>query len=147
MRSEIGKSYADIKVILERLIGRHVHGKGDKVGAIILAVFFTAAAAWMEIEQHGDLWVTLVVVMLLVFALAFVADAYAEFVISPEGVEKRLPLWGTVWRVQTTEIHGIDLWFMPIPMNDVGWAAQRFREVGSSTTAFGASSTRAARKR
>jgi hypothetical protein len=32
--------------------------------------------------------------------------------------------------------HGIDLWFMPFPMNDVGWAAQRFREVELTGTKF-----------
>jgi hypothetical protein len=32
--------------------------------------------------------------------------------------------------------HGIDLWFMPLPMNDVGWAAQRFREVELTGTKF-----------
>ncbi len=31
---------------------------------------------------------------------------------------------------------GIDIWFMPIPMNDVGWAAQRFREVELTGTKF-----------
>jgi len=31
---------------------------------------------------------------------------------------------------------GIDVWFMPIPMNDVGWAAQRFREVELTGTKF-----------
>jgi hypothetical protein len=32
--------------------------------------------------------------------------------------------------------HGVDVWFMPIPMNDVGWAAQRFREVELTGTKF-----------
>jgi hypothetical protein len=31
---------------------------------------------------------------------------------------------------------GIDIWFMPIPMNDVGWAAQQFREVELTGTKF-----------
>jgi hypothetical protein len=31
---------------------------------------------------------------------------------------------------------GIDVWFMPISMNDVGWAAQRFREVELTGTKF-----------
>lgn len=31
---------------------------------------------------------------------------------------------------------GIDVWFMPIPMSDVGWAAQRFREVELTGTKF-----------
>jgi hypothetical protein len=31
---------------------------------------------------------------------------------------------------------GIDVWFMPIAMNDVGWAAQRFREVELTGTKF-----------
>jgi hypothetical protein len=31
---------------------------------------------------------------------------------------------------------GIDVWFMPIAMNDVGWAAQQFREVELTGTKF-----------
>jgi len=31
---------------------------------------------------------------------------------------------------------GIDIWFMPFPMSDVGWAAQRFRELELTGTKF-----------
>jgi hypothetical protein len=119
MEFEIGKSYADIEVLLNRLTGRHIHGKSDRYSSIVLAVFMSAilpygAFSLVRSERPGVGEVIAGVTIGLVgplFAVAIIRDAYATFDISPIGIRKLLPVRGVAWNVSAADIHSITLEF------------------------------------
>jgi hypothetical protein len=136
MEFEIGKSDADIQVLLNRLTGRHIRGKSDRYYSIVLAVFMSAIllyGAFSLVRERPGIGevITSVTIGLLgpLCAATIVGDAYAAFDISPMGIRKLVPVWGVAWNVSAADIHSITLEFQKEWQLRVKTAGDKVRRV------------------
>ena len=119
MEFEIGKSYADIQVLLTRLAGRHVRGKSDRYSSVVLGVFMAAILLYVAIslfrnghpDVGGVIAGTTIGLFGLLWAVATIGDAYAIFDISTSGIRKLVPVRGVVWSVPAADTQSITLKF------------------------------------
>lgn len=149
MRFEIGKSYADVQVILGRLSGDHRSPKKYRIGAIVVSAIVAGVALWSAISialrQRTDIGAVIIVILTLsvlgpAFAIAILEQAFARFRVSPAGIEKVLPIRGVVWKVSTDQIHRIDLEFLRAWQLVIATSDDRIYRVpllGSLLAAFG----------
>jgi hypothetical protein len=110
-------------------------GRGDFSWQWALVAFFTVQLLYVIIGHTlvpgFPLWFLLFFAFLLSPVLSYVSGRM--YGLTGSGV-------GLPYVQQATFIksgyRGIDIWFMPFPLADVGWAAQRFREVELTGTKF-----------
>src|SRR5258707_928978 len=102
MAFEIGKSWADIQVLLQRLSGRHRRSRGDRFCCAALAVFIVAATLYAAIGMFRSEEIEPRIIGIgsgifgLLFSVALVGDSQAVYDISPQNFDKLLPLVGRV---------------------------------------------------
>jgi hypothetical protein len=135
MAFEIGKSWADIQVLLQRLSGRHRRSRADRIGCGALAVSIAAMTLYMAVglflsrEIEARIFGAGVGIFGLLLSAAIADEALRVYDISPRGVDKLVPLAGRVWHIEPAEIFSISLDFTKVWILRINLTSDRTRTV------------------
>jgi hypothetical protein len=127
MDFEIGVSWADIQVLLQRLAGSHRRSRADRYAGIALAVVLAATVSFVAVAllRDGKIVARIIGagagVLGLLLGVAIVAEQYDVYDISLKGIDKLSPFAGRSWHVEpemifTMSLRFTDIWFLKIKL-------------------------------